>query len=83
MNSSFEALGLSEALVRAVTELGYTTPTAIQQQAIPPALRGRDLRCEIEIFDTGHLVLKWNGETAADIPRALKLCVGFCDSSLM
>ena len=36
LNSSFEALGLSEALVRAVTELGYTTPTAIQQQAIPP-----------------------------------------------
>ena len=43
MNSSFEALGLSEALVRAVTELGYTTPTAIQQQAIPAVLSGGDL----------------------------------------
>lgn len=43
LNSSFEALGLSEALVRAVTELGYTTPTAIQQQAIPAVLSGGDL----------------------------------------
>ena len=43
MNSSFEALGLSEALVRAVTDLGYTTPTAIQQQAIPAVLSGGDL----------------------------------------
>ena len=43
MNSSFEALGLSEALVRAVTELGYTTPTAIQLQAIPAVLSGGDL----------------------------------------
>jgi ATP-dependent RNA helicase RhlE len=43
LNSSFEALGLSEALVRAVTELGYTTPTPIQQQAIPAVLSGGDL----------------------------------------
>ena len=43
MSLSFEALGLSEALVRAVTELGYTTPTAIQQQAIPAVLSGGDL----------------------------------------
>ncbi len=43
LNSSFEALGLSEALVRAVSELGYTTPTAIQQQAIPAVLSGGDL----------------------------------------
>ncbi|HYM48293.1 MAG TPA: DEAD/DEAH box helicase [Burkholderiaceae bacterium] len=43
MNSSFKALGLSEALVRTVTELGYTTPTAIQQQAIPAVLSGGDL----------------------------------------
>ncbi|HQR54509.1 MAG TPA: DEAD/DEAH box helicase [Burkholderiaceae bacterium] len=43
MNSSFEALGLSEALVRAVTDLGYTQPTPIQSQAIPPVLAGSDL----------------------------------------
>jgi ATP-dependent RNA helicase RhlE len=43
LNSSFEALGLSEALVRAVTDLGYTQPTPIQQQAIPAVLAGGDL----------------------------------------
>ncbi len=40
---SFESLGLSEPLVRAVHELGYTTPTPIQQQAIPAVLGGGDL----------------------------------------
>jgi len=43
LNSGFQALGLSDALVRAVTELGYTQPTPIQQQAIPLVLAGRDL----------------------------------------
>ncbi len=40
---SFESLGLSEPLVRAVNELGYTTPTPIQLQAIPAVLNGGDL----------------------------------------
>jgi ATP-dependent RNA helicase RhlE len=40
---SFDSLGLSEALVRAVNELGYTSPTPIQTQAIPAVLNGGDL----------------------------------------
>ncbi|MRX08921.1 DEAD/DEAH box helicase [Pseudoduganella sp. FT25W] len=40
---SFSSLGLSDALVRAVTDTGYTTPTPIQQQAIPAVLNGGDL----------------------------------------
>jgi ATP-dependent RNA helicase RhlE len=40
---SFDSLGLSEPLVRAVNELGYTTPTPIQSQAIPAVLGGGDL----------------------------------------
>ena len=40
---SFSTLGLSDALVRAVAETGYTTPTPIQQQAIPAVLNGGDL----------------------------------------
>ena len=40
---SFASLGLSDALVRAVTEKGYTTPTPIQLQAIPAVLQGGDL----------------------------------------
>jgi len=40
---SFASLGLSDALVRAVTEHGYTQPTPIQLQAIPAVLAGGDL----------------------------------------
>jgi ATP-dependent RNA helicase RhlE len=39
----FDDLGLLPALLRALTEQGYTDPTPIQAQAIPPALEGRDL----------------------------------------
>jgi len=40
---SFASLGLSEDIVRAVTERGYTEPTPIQSQAIPAVLSGGDL----------------------------------------
>lgn len=40
---SFSALGLSDEIVRAVTEQGYTSPTPIQTQAIPAVLAGGDL----------------------------------------
>jgi len=34
----FAALGLSDPLLRAVADLGYTEPTAVQRQAVPLAL---------------------------------------------
>ncbi|MFN7673550.1 MAG: DEAD/DEAH box helicase, partial [Betaproteobacteria bacterium] len=40
---SFLSLGLSEKIVRAVTEHGYTVPTPIQTRAIPAVLNGGDL----------------------------------------
>ena len=40
---SFNTLGLSDAIVRAVTEAGYTAPTPIQAKAIPAVLGGGDL----------------------------------------
>ena len=40
---SFETLGLRAELLRAVSEKGYTTPSPIQLQAIPPILEGKDL----------------------------------------
>ena len=40
---SFAALGLSEPLVRACADTGYTTPTPIQSEAIPLVLEGGDL----------------------------------------
>ncbi len=40
----FQDLRLSEPLLRAIGEKGYTDPTPIQQQAILPVLEGRDLQ---------------------------------------
>jgi ATP-dependent RNA helicase RhlE len=39
----FSNLGLSEALIKAIADSGYTTPTPIQAKAIPAVLTGRDL----------------------------------------
>jgi ATP-dependent RNA helicase RhlE len=39
----FSDLGLIEALLRALRDEGYATPTPIQAQAIPHVLKGRDL----------------------------------------
>lgn len=40
---AFSSLGLSEVLLRAVAEQGYSSPTPIQARAIPAVLEGRDL----------------------------------------
>ena len=40
---TFETLGLSDSLLRAVAHTGYTTPTPIQTQAIPAILSGGDV----------------------------------------
>jgi ATP-dependent RNA helicase RhlE len=40
---SFQSLGLSEALLKAVSKKGYTTPSPIQQKAIPLILEGKDI----------------------------------------
>ncbi len=41
--ASFENLGLSAEVLKAVRDAGYTTPTPIQAQAIPLVLKGRDV----------------------------------------
>jgi ATP-dependent RNA helicase DeaD len=43
MNSPFIDLGLTPALAKVLTGLGYEEPTPIQSQSIPPLLAGRDL----------------------------------------
>jgi len=40
---TFETLGLSEELLRAVRDTGYTNPTPIQAKAIPAILEGKDV----------------------------------------
>ncbi len=53
---SFEDLKLSRQFLNAIDDLGYTTPTPIQEKAIPRALAGHDL---LGIAQTG------TGKTAA------------------
>ena len=40
---SFDRLGLTPELLRAVAQQGYTEPTAVQRESIPHVLNGRDL----------------------------------------
>jgi ATP-dependent RNA helicase RhlE len=40
---TFQSFGLSEPIMRAVSSKGYSTPTPVQLQAIPPVLEGRDM----------------------------------------
>ncbi len=61
---SFESLNLDNALLRAIEESGYTTPTAIQSQAIPVVTAGHDLMASAQ---TG------TGKTAAFMLPALNL----------
>ena len=39
----FNQLGLSQALLKAISKKGYTTPSPIQLKAIPPILQGKDV----------------------------------------
>lgn len=64
MSLSFEALNLHPAILRAIEEAGYTTPTPIQAQAIPEVIAGRDLLASAQ---TG------TGKTAAFTLPALNL----------
>lgn len=54
--SNFESLGLSKAILRAVSAAGYDNPTPIQKAAIPALLKKRDI---VGIAQTG------TGKTAA------------------
>lgn len=40
---NFDSLNLIPQILKAVSKVGYETPSPIQQQAIPPILQGRDL----------------------------------------
>jgi ATP-dependent RNA helicase DeaD len=41
--TDFSDLGLSEPLLQALRDVGYESPSPIQEQAIPPLLEGRDV----------------------------------------
>mgnify|MGYP001199638947 FL=1 len=40
---TFKDLNITESILKAIEEKGYTVPTAIQEKAIPAALAGRDV----------------------------------------
>jgi ATP-dependent RNA helicase RhlE len=63
----FSKLGLNADVLRGIRELGFTRPTPIQQEAIPPALAGKDiLACAM----TG------SGKTAAFLLPILQHLIG-------
>ncbi len=77
---NFSELGLSPKVLEAVTAAGYTTPTAIQAQAIPHALQRKDV---MGLAQTGSgktaafvlpmLTMLEKGRARARMPRTLIL----------
>ena len=77
---SFEGLGLSPKVLSAVAASGYTTPTPIQEQAIPHVLAGRDVLgiAQTGTGKTASFVLPMlsrleKGRARARMPRTLIL----------
>ncbi|MGY6411362.1 MAG: DEAD/DEAH box helicase [Alkalilacustris sp.] len=78
--TQFTDLALDPAVLKAVADAGYTTPTPIQAQAIPSALQGRDV---LGIAQTGTgktasftlplITLLQKGRARARMPRSLVL----------
>ena len=78
--TTFQDLGLSQKVLNAVTDAGYSIPTPIQAGAIPPALQRRDI---LGIAQTGTgktasfvlpmLTLLEKGRARARMPRTLIL----------
>jgi superfamily II DNA/RNA helicase len=75
---SFEKLGLNPKTLQAISEVGYTTPTPIQEKAVPLLLEGKDV---IALAQTGSgktasfilplLDLLTRGRAKARMPRSL------------
>jgi superfamily II DNA/RNA helicase len=68
---TFETLGLHTSILRAINDSGYTDPTAVQIQAVPAAIAGRDLLVSSQ---TG------SGKTAAFMLPALHKFATAADS---
>ena len=69
---NFDSLGLAPALLKAIVDTGYTTPTPIQAKAIPLAMQGKDLMAGAQ---TG------TGKTAAFALPILQKLLPFASSS--
>jgi superfamily II DNA/RNA helicase len=78
--TTFEDLGLSDALLNAVRDAGYERPTPIQEKSIPLVLMGRDLLgCaqtgtgKTASFSLPIIDILSGGRARARMPRALVL----------
>ena len=79
--TKFSDLALDPRVLQAVAEAGYESPTPIQAEAIPEALKGRDV---LGIAQTGTgktasftlpmITLLGQGRARARMPRSLVLC---------
>ena len=74
----FDVLGLSDEVLRAVNDSGYTEPTPIQREAIPVVLMGRDvLGCaqtgtgKTASFTLPMIDILASGQAKARMPRSL------------
>ena len=70
--STFQSLGLSPNILKAIEAEGYKTPTPVQEQAIPPLLDGRDV---LAVAQTG------TGKTAAFSLPVLEIMNNRTDSN--
>ena len=70
MSDTFDALGLSAPTLAGLGKMGITEPTAVQAQAIPPLLAGRDALVQAP---TG------SGKTAAFVIPIVELCAQLGD----
>ena len=76
----FSDLGLSDGLSRAVADLGYETPTPIQEKSIPTVLMGRDILGSAQTgtgktasFTLPMIDILASGRAKARLPRSLIL----------
>ena len=76
----FSDLGLSDELSQAVADLGYTSPTPIQEKSIPIVLMGRDILGSAQTgtgktasFTLPMIDILASGRAKARLPRSLIL----------
>ena len=78
MTSDFSKLGLSDDIVKAIDEMGWTEPTPIQVEAVPIGISGRDILAQAQTGTGktgtyGSIILSRIKATEGGWPQALIL----------
>jgi superfamily II DNA/RNA helicase len=68
---SFEQFSFDRRIAAAIKTVGYTTPTPIQQQAIPPVLAGRDVLGLAQVGVAYTFASEENGAMVHEIEKVL------------